>query len=326
MLKELNKILCENPHINEIDHLKPDFISALARRKTNFYVENNKLAISKSAFKMLYCEAMEILMKFRKNIKSYKNYYISFNEENKQIYLWENSAKNCEKFTLLKNIEIPLTNFCLNFSDLSEVILATNGILLINGEHNTAMNIKREIFLLKNCCENMHSTKIKNTISELEFISLINLKFRKSDISWSFRKMLIRILLENKEIYYENYNEKNKLFEENILFSEKYSFIDIIKNEQYFLNKNSRKQPRNYLIHEYRLFLYENYISKNKNLLISEYKFLTELCENNIKDTGNFHYLFTKIIPNLQEKMLEIEAWKIKIKQKFNYEFIKNYN
>ncbi len=71
-----------------------------------------------------------------------------------------------------------------NLSDLSGFDISNQIILLLSGENPTNLNIRHDICQIK--LEISQSTQEKDKIlhDEIAFISLINLKYRKSSKSW----------------------------------------------------------------------------------------------------------------------------------------------
>eukprot|EP01016_Furgasonia_blochmanni_P028829 TRINITY_DN3032_c0_g3_i1.p2 TRINITY_DN3032_c0_g3~~TRINITY_DN3032_c0_g3_i1.p2 ORF type:complete len:413 (-),score=67.95 TRINITY_DN3032_c0_g3_i1:1158-2348(-) len=152
--------------------------------------------------------------------------------------------------------------------EISQELFYSSRILLcLNGEVNTAINVRRELLLQK---------YISNLQEELDFIKVISLKFKKSSGIWLYRKVLVKEFIE-----------RNKL--------QKGADLRVfLAKERDFLKLMGEKHPRNYYLWEYRRFLMIELAIRelgNIEILNEELEYLHSICAKNVHDYSGFHYL-----------------------------------
>lgn len=157
----------------------------------------------------------------------------------------------------------------LNDDDFREkyedVNLASRILLCLNGEINAAFN--RRFRLLE-------MDMIFDLEEELHFLRVIHLKFKKSSISWHYRKSVVKKYLA-------------------IMDKDKTSLINFLDSEEKFLQNFFGKHPRNYYGWCYKKFLIEEVLLENRleDELVRYFLLQKDFCERNIHDYSAFHLL-----------------------------------
>ncbi len=309
MLEELDSCFASDPHINEIDHLSPQLVESFAGRKTPLHLVAHKLAISHGAFAQIHAEAFPLVKEYRTKVLPGTNYCVRLADKNLIELAPLVQKQGGNKFTIgePKSVGVMMTREWIN-----RVNSAARALLLVNGENYTALNVRRELLLLNQLVwlDNKESTR-----KELEFISLVCLKFRKASAAWEYRKAVLGEMIlsvgageSKKELIVVKPAE---IFEENLVGTLT-DADSVALSEILFLNKVDRREPRNYYAHMYRIYLFDKLTSKSSVLVRYEYENAKALCCANISDSGMFHYLFTKVAPMMKTQpgfLAEIKEW-----------------
>lgn len=184
------------------------------------------------------------------------------------------------------------------FIDKFELLnLATKEMLCINGEVNAAVN--RRLRMLK-------LNLLKDLEEELNFISVVTLKFKKSGILWFYRRKVLTKYMKEKGITKENVEK-------------------MLEKENEVVDRFLGKYARNYYGWDYKQFLIYEFIVKQgyNDLLWTEYLKLKEYCGRNVHEYCAFH-LFLCLNLKLREtgkypdlKKQEIE-WGIDLLKKYS--------
>lgn len=180
----------------------------------------------------------------------------------------------------------------LTKSDQTRANIATKLILCLNGELNTAFSLRKRL---------LDTDFFENLAEETHFIELLCTKFKKSSISWAYKRYLFEkscVCLKNEAIALN------------------------FERETEFLEKCLEKNPRNYYAWSHRLGLLKYLRNLQGNdesfveILGKEREKLKKFCGKNIHDFSAFHYLqFVLKVQQTLGKLASFEekAWVLEL-------------
>ena len=323
LFNELCGILEKDKRINEVDHVDPEIFEMYKSeipeeevpeigKKNRFLNIEHKLAISLEIIPDLMKYSLEIMRKYRTWIISYEKYDIT--EANTTLYV----KKTCSSE---KTVQFFYKNELISQSEEDEPILkidlprflqirnAVKIILLLNGENYTAINVLKELFfirltLLQNSGSPSSLETMKLIITEIEFISLVNLKFRRSSVSWHYRKLLFDLYFNSDldQIHYSiDTSQQFAIQEENTCHSlAQYKQINkFIQNELFFITKAIIRQDDNYYAWLYRNFILKHlpFINEESQNQIIQLEFnILSYLRSTFYKTSSVYFYFSKII------------------------------
>ena len=194
-----------------------------------------------------------------------------------------------------------------NETQFNSFFLLMNVLLVFSPEFTTIYNVKKEILMILFEKKDFQDFN-KIIVSEFLFTNLINKKFRKSSISWEYRKFLSKFIYQNSsEIYNEifikvksnigemknKYEIKNSSLLEIFLSkgfnpSGKTNFIQI---DLMLLSEINDLDHRNYYLWNYLIFLYRNYISNLNCFQNYFFSFIFSFISQNNLDYSAFSFI-----------------------------------
>jgi Protein prenyltransferase alpha subunit repeat len=169
----------------------------------------------------------------------------------------------------------------LNEDDFREqyedINLASRILLCLNGEINAAFNRRLRLLQLD---------MIFDLEEELHFLNLIHVKFKKSSISWFYRRCVAKKYVS-------------------LMDNDKKLVINFLDNEEKFLNSFFTKHARNYYGWSYKKFLLEEILIEHnlEDELVRYFLLLKDFCERNIHDYSAFHmlqFMYSKLGKNVR--------------------------
>ena len=203
----------------------------------------------------------------------------------------------CKKATTKR---LPLTQFDEN--DLHYLDLSTKILLCLNGEVGSAFTIRKGL---------LDCDYFKDLKSELHFVELICLRYKKSSVSWAYRREVILKCLSKPSL----------LSKYNVESDPKQFVRKLFAKESKFLAKMLNKYPRNYYAWTYKIFLFDELLTKYdlKEDIGSEVRNAHDYCERHVHDYSSFHYL-QHILLSLKnkEKLTDNIKWIESVKSKFD--------
>ena len=324
----LQNLLLQPQDIYEIDHQDSNIISeflpeSICKELTTDIINcEHHIAISFEIFKDLYTHSTQITKKYR-NIINYSSTYMIYDFTVNDLMLYERPERNIYKFGLDKELlNIKEGGFCMETKFIKEVGVAAKILLILNGENYTSLNIVREIYQITNILN--PDDILDHFQQEIAFISLVNLKFRKSCISWGYRKYIIeniinKLMGEEEIIIIElnnrilTHEDLDKILctddEANINPNKIQNMSTLILNELHFFHKCNEHSPRNYYAWQHLGYIFSlsaKYCSPK--LIKLEVYFTLRIFYSN--DATAVHYLrcileiYQKLIPNREREEL----------------------
>jgi hypothetical protein len=173
--------------------------------------------------------------------------------------------------------------------------LSTRIALCLNGENNTAYTLRKRLFDMK--------LLSKSPEEELHFIKLINMKFKKSSVSWAYRRHILHQL-------HAEYKKEGKPFDK------------MMANEFKLQEKMVTKYPRNYYAWLHRRLIVEDFYIKPEDYvnIKREHEVIKQFCEMNVHEYSAFSYLEYLILTLYKATDLKLDfemTWTLTLIQKF---------
>ncbi len=294
---------------NDFSFLKELFGDSLFQGNQFFFFEDYEVVSLDNV------EMFLSMFRMSNQINSYVEYGYFRVINNKFLLIIDDFKRKLKSVFL--NFIIPYRKEVLSKDYFASLFVLYNIVLIFSPEFSTIYNIKKEIIShlqLNRDFPNFNQL----IISEYIFINLLNKKYRKSCVSWDYRKYLAKIIYteqcisecynyistERKDSIYELnhiYEQKNKtLFN---IFLDKSSDISLYNDiEKFFsiecllLNDINDFSPRNYYLWNYIIFLFNRLIHSNPSFYNIFSTFIFSVFVQNPLDYSAFSFIVNNMV------------------------------
>jgi hypothetical protein len=294
---------------NDFSFLKELFGDSLFKGNQFFFFEDYEV-ISLDNVEMFLS-----MFRMSNQVNSYVEYGYFRVINNKFILIIDDFKRKLKSIFL--NFIIPNRKEVLSRDYFASLFVLYNIVLIFSPEFSTIYNIKKEIISHLHLYREFHSFN-QLIISEYIFINLLNKKYRKSCVSWDYRKFLAKFIYtehciddcyntistERKDSIYELnhiYEQKNKtlisIFLDTSLDISPYNNIEkYFKIECLLLNDINDFSPRNYYLWNYIIFLFNRLIHSNPSFHNIFSTFIFSIFVQNPLDYSAFSFIVNSLV------------------------------